>query len=161
MQSPLKMGYLLGYFQIRQVWYFCDSITVSEIYFGFFLVEQYEKIPIYCEIYDIFFLKNQCSNSYSLTHKQHNLLYITALNKHKLSQNLGQLLEFVQSKVNISNLFYCFIIFCSEKSNLNVGRLINIVLLDRDTNLSSIVSCCHTLCSSWQAPDPLGLFVRS
>ena len=140
MQSPLKMGYLLGYFQILQVWYFCDSITVSEIYFGFFLVQQYKKV--------------QCSNSYNLTHKQHNLLYITALNKHKLSQNLGQLLEFVQSKVNIGNLFYCFILFCSEESNLNVARLINIVLLDRDTNLSSIVSCCHTLCSSWQAPDP-------
>ena len=49
-------------------------------------------------------------------------------------------LKFVQSIFDIGNLFHCFILFCGEQSNLNVGRFVNIVLLDRDTNLSSIVS---------------------
>ena len=38
-------------------------------------------------------------------------------------------------------LFHGFILFCGEQSNLNVGRFVNIALLDRDTNLSSIVCC--------------------
>ena len=68
-------------------------------------------------------------------------MYITALNKHKVSQKVGQFFEIVQSIVDIGNLFHCFVLFCSEESNLSVGRFDNIVLLNRDTNLSSFMSC--------------------
>ena len=54
---------------------------------------------------------------------------ITILNKHKVSQNLGQFFEIVQSIDNIGDLFRCFNLFCGEQSNLIVGRFVNIVIL--------------------------------
>ena len=68
-------------------------------------------------------------------------MYISVLNKHNVFHNLGQFFEFVQSIVDIGNLFHCFNLFCSEEANLNVGTFVKIVLLDRGTNLPSIVSC--------------------
>ena len=32
--------------------------------FGVYLLEQYEKLPIYCEVLRFFFMKNQYSNSH-------------------------------------------------------------------------------------------------
>ena len=78
------------------------------------------------------------------------LLRLTIIKQHKVSQNLGHFFEFVQIIVDIGTMFHCFILFCSEESNLNLGRF---VLLDRDTNLSSFqVAMSYTLLqlsSSW------------
>ena len=54
---------------------------------------------------------------------------------------MWEFFEFGQSIVDIGNLFHCFVLFCSGESNLNVGRLFNIVLLSRDTNFCSNTSC--------------------
>ena len=43
--------------------------------------------------------------------------------------------------LNIGNFSHCFFLFCSEGSNLNLGSLVNIVLLDCDTNLTYFVIC--------------------
>ena len=37
------------------------------------------------------------------------------------SQNLGHFFEFIQILVDIGKLFHCFILLCSEESNLKVG----------------------------------------
>ena len=48
------------------------------------------------------------------------------------SPKLGQFFGLDQSIIDKGNLFQCF---CSEESNLNIGRLVNVVLLDHDPNL--------------------------
>ena len=55
--------------------------------------------------------------------------------------NLGQFSEFIQSVVDIVNLFHCFILFCSEESNLNVWWLVHSVLHDCDTHPPRVVCC--------------------
>ena len=69
------------------------------------------------------------------------LLRLTIINKHKVSQYLGQFFEFVQSIVDICNLLQVFIFLCNEESNLNVGWLAHVVLLDCDTHPPHVVRC--------------------
>ena len=88
------------------------------------------------------------NNVFITKHAKHHkaLLRFTIINKHKASQKLGQFFEFVQSIVDIGNLFQCFILFCSEESNLIVGRLVHTVLLDCDTHPPHNV-CCYFIYS--------------
>ena len=74
------------------------------------------------------------------------LLRLTVINKHKVSQNLGKFFELVQSIVDIDNLYYCFIFFCSEESYLNVGWFVQIVLFDCGTQPADFV-CCYFIYS--------------
>ena len=70
----------------------------------------------------------------------------------KISQNLEYFLELIRSTVDICNLFHCFLFYCSEESNLNVGRYVNFTLFDRGLKFVFYWKLlCHTLCCSWQA----------
>ena len=78
-------------------------------------------------LYEKYFLKLKDKN---LNNKK---LYISFLNKHKASQKLVNYIEFVQCIVDKGTFsFQCFIPSCSEESNLKVGRLVNIEILNRD-----------------------------
>ena len=90
-------------------------------------------------------MKNNFSG-YFLKLKDKNLnnkkLYISFLNKHKVSQKLVNCIEFVQCIVDKGTFsFQCFTPSCSEESNLMVGRLVNIEIPNCDMNLSSIMIC--------------------
>ena len=54
---------------------------------------------------------------------------ITVLNKHKISHDLSELFEFVQSIVDIGNMLQDFAVLCSEESNLNEGWLVTLYFL--------------------------------
>ena len=69
------------------------------------------------------------------------LLKLTIINKHKPPKILDSSIEFVRSIVDTANLFLCFILFCSEESNLNVWWLVHTVLFDCDTHPPLNVKC--------------------
>ena len=71
------------------------------------------------------------------------LIIIVILNKHKVSkiQDSVKFFEPVYSLFDLGNLLHCFILFCKEESNLKVGWLVNIVILDCDTDPPLAVCC--------------------
>ena len=69
---------------------------------------------------------------------------IIVLNKYKISEDLDDFFEFVQSIVDIGNMIQDFVLLCSEESNLNVGWLVHTVLLDCDKHPSLLV-CCYVI----------------
>ena len=85
-------------------------------------------------------------NKHTKLHKA--LLRFKIINKYKVYQNLGQFFDFVQSIIDIGNLFHSFVLFCSEESNLNVGRFVNIALLAWDTVTHTLLFvCCYFIYS--------------
>ena len=66
---------------------------------------------------------------------------LTTIDQHKVSQNLGQFFELIQSIFDIGNLLQVFIFLCSQESNLNIGWPVDIVFLDCDTRPPHVVFC--------------------
>ena len=60
----------------------------------------------------------------------------TNINKHEVSRDLEQIFKFIQSRVDIGNLFHIVILLCSEETYLKVGWIPDIVLLGCDRELS-------------------------
>ena len=80
---------------------------------------------------------------------------LAVLNKHKISEHLGEFFEFVQSIFDIGKLLQDFGLLCSEESNLKVGWLYQDELLDGDAHiLLFLYVVYHTPHDSSQVPAP-------
>ena len=88
--------------------------------------------------------KDEYLNNMTILTSLNKILNITVLNKHKISENLGEFFDFVQCIVDIGNLLQDFVLLCSEESNRNEGWLVHTVLLDCDTHPHLLV-CCYVI----------------
>ena len=59
----------------------------------------------------------------------------------KVFQDLGEFFDFNQSIIDIGNLLQVSVFLCIEESNLNLGRLVQTVLLECDTHPPHAVCC--------------------
>ena len=112
----------------------------------------FQLIPLSSKKFDKLIQEDQFLNNIILKHQSTKFLYIAALNKHKIYQELGGFFEFVRSFVDMENLLHDFDLLCSKESLMKVVWLVHPVI--RAYTLFFLYAGCPTTHDSPQIPVP-------